>query len=96
VVPGELHRPDRGYFDVEKPKFALRQGPAWLKMDGVTGMLTGTPDATGRVEVTVTTTIDRKVRKLDDSVLVWGREKVLATNSERIGTATQKFIIEVQ
>ncbi len=85
-----------GYFDIEKPKFALDQGPAWLKIDEATGVLSGTPDATGKVEVTVTATIDRKVRKLDEKALVWGNEKVLATNTERVGTATQKFVIDVQ
>jgi hypothetical protein len=85
-----------GYFDIEKPKFALDQGPAWLKIDEATGMLSGTPDAAGRVEVTVAATIDRKVRKLDEKALVWGNEKVLATSTERVGTTTQKFIIGIQ
>jgi hypothetical protein len=85
-----------GYFDVEKPRFALDQGPAWLRIDEATGVLRGTPDATGRVEVTVTVTIDRKVRKLDEKALVWGNEKVLATSTERVGRATQRFVIDVQ
>lgn len=53
-------------------------------------------EATGKVEVTVTVTIDRKVRKLDEKALLWGHEKVLATNTERVGTATQKFVVDVQ
>ena len=85
-----------GYFDIEKPKFALEQGPAWLKIDHATGVLSGTPDAAGKVEVAVTATIDREVRKLDEKVLVWGNEKVLSTTTERVGTATQKFVIDVQ
>jgi hypothetical protein len=85
-----------GYFDIEKPKFALEQGPAWLELDEATGMLRGTPDATGKVEVTVTVTIDREVRKLDEKALVWGRENVLSTATERVGTDTQKFVIDVQ
>ncbi len=85
-----------GYFDIERPKFALEQGPAWLKIDAATGLLSGTPDAAGRVEVAVTATIDREVRKLDEKVLAWGNEKVLSTATERVGVATQKFIIEVQ
>jgi len=36
------------------------------------------------------------VRKLDEKALVWGREKVLATNTERVGTATRKFVIDVR
>jgi hypothetical protein len=85
-----------GYFDIEKPKFTLAQGPAWLKIDETTGILSGTPNAAGRVEVVVTATIDRQVRKLDEKALVWGRENVLSTATEHIGTATQKFVIEVQ
>jgi hypothetical protein len=85
-----------GYFDIEKPKFALIQGPNWLKIDEATGVLSGTPDAKGKVQVAVTTTIDRQVRKLDEKALVWGNEKVLATTTERVGTATQTFVIDVR
>jgi len=85
-----------GYFDIENPRFALTQGPAWLKIDEVTGVLSGTPDTKGKVQVAVTATIDRQVRKLDEKVLVWGNEKVLATTTERVGTATQTFVIDVQ
>ncbi|MGA2032055.1 MAG: Ig domain-containing protein [Thermoguttaceae bacterium] len=85
-----------GYFDVEKPRFALDQGPDWLKIDAATGVLHGTPDAAGKAQVAVTATIDRQVRKLDPKVLVWGNEKVLATSTERVGTTTQKFVIDVQ
>jgi hypothetical protein len=85
-----------GYFDIEKPKFALDQGPAWLKIDAATGMLRGTPDAAGKVQVAVTAVIDRKVRILDEKALVWGNEKVLATNTERVGTTSQEFVIDVR
>ena len=85
-----------GYFDIEKPKFTLAQGPAWLKIDEATGTLSGTPGAAGKVEVAVTAVIDREVRKLDEKVLAWGNEKVLSTTMERVGTATQKFVIDVQ
>ena len=85
-----------GYFDIEKPKFTLTRGPAWLKIDEATGVLSGIPDAAGKVGVAVTVTIDRQVRTLDEKALVWGREKVLSTTTERVGTATQKFAIDVQ
>jgi hypothetical protein len=85
-----------GYFDIEKPKFAIEQGPAWLKIEPATGMLSGTPDAAGKVEVAITATIDRQVRKLDEKALVWGNEKVLSTTTERVGAATQKFVIDVR
>jgi len=37
-----------------------------------------------------------EVRKLDEKALVWGREKVLSTATERVGAATQRFAIGVQ
>jgi hypothetical protein len=85
-----------GYFDIEKPHFALTQGPAWLKIDEATGVLSGTPDAPGKFEVTVTVTIDRQVRQLDEAILRWGNEKVLAVDAERVGMATQQFVIDVR
>jgi hypothetical protein len=83
------------YWDVEKPRFAIAQGPAWLKVDPATGMLSGTPDAAGTVDVAVAVTIDREVRKLDDGTLGWGVEKVVSTSTERVGSATRRFSIEV-
>jgi len=85
-----------GYFDIEKPRFSLGPGPGWLKIDPSTGVLSGTPDVAGKVEVAVTATIDREVRKLDEKVLAWGNEKVLSTTTERVGTARQKFVIDVR
>lgn len=85
-----------GYFDIEKPRFALERGPAWLTIDAATGLLSGTPDAPGKVEIVITATIDREVRKLDEKALIWGQEKVLGTSTERVGATTQKFLIAVQ
>lgn len=85
-----------GYFDIEQPRFAVERGPAWLKIDEKTGMLSGRPDMAGKAEVVVTARIEREVRKLDEKALVWGNEKVLSTTLERVGAATQKFIIDVQ
>jgi len=84
-----------GFWDIEKPKFAIEQGPAWLRIDPATGLLSGTPDAVGKVDVVVTVTIDQEVRKLDDSTLGWGIEKVVSTSTERVGSATRRFSIEV-
>jgi len=83
------------FWDIEKPKFAIKEGPAWLKIDPVTGLLFGTPDAAGKVDVVVTVTIDQEVRKLDDSRLGWGVEKVISTSTERVGSATRKYSIEI-
>jgi hypothetical protein len=83
------------FWDIEKPKFAIEQGQAWLKIDPATGLLSGTPDVAGKVDVAVTVTIDQEVRKLDDSRLGWGVEKVISTSTERVGSATRRFSIEV-
>ena len=85
-----------GYFDIEKPTFSLRRGPAWLRVDEATGLLSGTPDAPGKAEVEIAVTIDRQVRNLDEKTLAWGNEKVVSTNTDRVGTATQKFVIDVR
>ena len=59
-------------------------------------MLSGTPDVAGQVDVVLTTRIERNVRTLDEKTLTWGNEKVLSTSTERIGAATQHFVIVVQ
>lgn len=59
------------------------------------GLPSGTPDADGKVDVTVTVTIDQEVRKLDDGTLGWGSEKVISTSTERVGSATQQFQLTV-
>jgi len=83
------------FWDIEKPKFAIEEGPAWLKIDPATGMLSGTPDAAGKVDVAVTVTIDQEMRKLDDARLGWGIETVISTSIERVGSATRRYSIEV-
>jgi hypothetical protein len=83
------------YWDVEQPRFAVQQGPPWLKIDARTGLLSGVPDRPGKVSVLVTATIDRDIRNLDGRQLSWGVEKVLSTQTKRLGIATQKFAIDV-
>jgi hypothetical protein len=92
VVDGGL---TRSFWDIEHPVYVLEQGPRWLTIDGATGLLTGTPDAAGRADVAVTVTTDREVRKLDLRMLGWGQEKVVGTGTERMGSDTQRFTIEV-
>ncbi len=65
------------------------------KLEADTGSLSGTPDAAGKFEVEVTATIDPQVRELDEGVLGWGNEKLLSTSTERVGSASQRFVIEV-
>ena len=83
------------YWDIETPRFKVREGPAWLKIDPRTGLLSGFPDRSGKVPVVVTATIDREVRNLDARALSWGFEKPVSTATQRVGVATQKFTIEV-
>jgi hypothetical protein len=83
------------YWDVETPRFAMQEGPEWLKIDAATGTLSGVPDRPGKVAVVVSASIDREVRNLDARMLSWGLEKVLSTGAERVGVATQKFTIDV-
>ncbi|MBI4659291.1 MAG: putative Ig domain-containing protein [Verrucomicrobia bacterium] len=85
-----------GYFDIEQPKFAIERGPRWLTIDENTGLLSGTPRTPGKTEVVVTARILKEVRTLDEPTLRWGNEKVLSVATEQIGTATQKFVIDVQ
>ncbi|HXI50441.1 MAG TPA: hypothetical protein VNH84_03030, partial [Candidatus Saccharimonadales bacterium] len=85
-----------GYFDIEKPAFDLEQGPAWLKIDPATGMLSGTPDRGGRFDIVIAARIERNLRTLDENALSWGNEKVLSTSTERIAAATQHFVIVVE
>lgn len=88
-------RETMSFWDVEAPHFALQQGPPWLNLDERTGVLSGTPDASGSVPVAVTVTIDREVRTLDPQSLSWGIEKVVSTGTKRVGEATQQFTIRV-
>ena len=83
------------YWDVEAPRYALRRGPTWLRIDERTGVLSGVPERPGKAVVTVTATIDREVRKLDDRALSWGQEKTLSTGTQRVGAAAQTFTLEV-
>jgi hypothetical protein len=96
---GDLRsRTDRyvvSFWDVEHPVYALAQGPAWLKIDPTTGLLSGTPDAPGKADVVVTVTTDHEVRVLDERLAGWGQEKLVSTETERVGTDTQRFTIEV-
>ena len=82
------------YWDVEKPRFHLEQGPNWLSIDKSTGQLSGKSDGVGRSDVIVAVTLEREQRSLDLGLLQWGIEKSLGTRMESIGTAKQVFVIE--
>ena len=83
------------FWDIEKQRFAIEQGPAWLKIDPKTGVLAGKPDHAENAQVIVTATIDKEDRKLDAGLLSWGIEKTLSTSIKRTGVAKQRFTIEV-
>jgi hypothetical protein len=84
------------YWDIEKPRFSLQRGPAWLQIDQETGRLSGTPDAVGKSEVVVAVTLERELRRLDGESLKWGVEKVVDSGTESVGSAAQSFVIDVQ
>jgi hypothetical protein len=83
------------FWDIEKPRFVLVQGPAWLRIDENTGVLRGVPDAAGKMDVVVKVTLERPVRRLDEGRLSWGQELVKELAVETVGSATQRFRIAV-
>jgi acetyl esterase/lipase len=83
------------YWEVERPRFALVKGPKWLKIDEGSGLLRGVPDAAGNTDIVVKVTLERTVRKLDEGRLSWGLELVKEVVTEKVGSATQSFRIEV-
>jgi acetyl esterase/lipase len=83
------------FWDIEKPRFELAQGPAWLHIDEGTGVLRGTPDAAGTAKVVVKVTLERSVRRLDEGRLSWGQESVKEVVTEKVGSVTQRFRIAV-
>jgi hypothetical protein len=85
-----------GFWDVERLRYAIAQGPQWLTIDKATGLLSGTPDQAGTSEVVVSVSLEHEMRRLDGEALKWGIEKVLSSGTETVGKATQSFTIEVR
>jgi hypothetical protein len=83
------------FWDIEKPRFKIERGPAWLKIDEETGRLSGIPDTIGKTEVVLGVTLERDKRRLDGESLKWGVEKIVSTGTEEIGSTTQSFVIDV-
>jgi len=81
------------FWEVETPRFVLVRGPAWLRLDEKTGALTGMPDTEGVADVVVKVTLERTVRKLDDSQLSWGHELVKEVGTDVVGSVTHRFRI---
>jgi hypothetical protein len=83
------------FWDIEKPRFVLVQGPTWLRIDESSGLLRGVPDAAGNADVVVKVTLERSVRRLDEGRLSWGQELVKGVVADRVGSTTQRFRIAV-
>jgi hypothetical protein len=83
------------FWDVERLRFDILRGPRWLTIDSTTGLLSGTPDRSGRTEVVVSVTLERDMRGLDEEALKWGIEKVISSGTETVDRTTQSFVIEV-
>jgi hypothetical protein len=88
------------FWDVERPLFALRQGPAWLRIDERSGALAGVPDVPGAVEVVVAVTLERTgPRTAPADAKPWnlglGKDKAAGIVTERTGEATQRFTVSV-
>ena len=83
------------FWDVERLRFKIDSGPAWLSIDESTGLLSGTPDRIGQFEMAITATLERQQQRLDESALKWGIEKVIASGTLAVGSASQSFVIEV-
>jgi hypothetical protein len=88
-------RNSMGYWDIEQPTYKIEQGPAWLTIDAATGVLSGTPDAAGPVQVIVQASIDRDVPVVDEAVLAWGNYKATGTTKVHVGDSSQEFTIDV-
>jgi hypothetical protein len=93
VVEG---RETMNFWDIERPRFRLERGPEWLKVDEATGRLTGKPADGGPVDVVVSVTLERPLRRLNEDDLKWGREQVVSSGTEKVGSAQQKFVIDVE
>jgi hypothetical protein len=83
------------FWDVEKPRFMLVQGPTWLRIDESSGVLRGVPDAAGTTDVVVRVSLERSVRRLNEGRLSWGQELVKEVGTEQVGSVTQRFRIAV-
>jgi hypothetical protein len=83
------------FWDIEKPRHVLIQGPTWLRIDESTGVLRGVPDVAGNTDVVVKVTLERPRRRLDEGRLSWGQELVKEVVNEQVGSAMQRFRIAV-
>jgi hypothetical protein len=83
------------FWDVERLRFKIERGPAWLSIDEKTGLLSGTPDRAGQSEVVIATSLEREQQRLDEEALKWGIEKVVSSGTVMVGSAVQTYVIDV-
>jgi hypothetical protein len=83
------------FWDIERPSFLIRRGPAWLSIDRTSGVLSGLPANAGKAEVEIELTLESDRRSLDEDALKWGIEKVVASGTATVGTARLSFAIDV-
>jgi hypothetical protein len=83
------------FWELERPRFQIKEGPAWLSIDEATGLLSGTPDRPGESRVVVAVHLEQDDRRLDEGSLKWGIEKVVSSVTKTLGSANQSFVIAV-
>jgi hypothetical protein len=83
------------FWDMERPRFQIKEGPGWLAIDEASGVLSGTPDRVEEARVEVEVSLQRDDRRLDENALAWGVEKVVASGIRAIGRTSQRFVIDV-
>jgi hypothetical protein len=83
------------FWDVQQPRYFLLEGPAWLRIDEATGLVSGLPDSAGRFRVAVAAELLRNVEQLDLDALQWGSRRVTGVTLEKMGPAVQRFVLEV-
>ena len=84
------------FWDVQEAGYSLLEGPAWLRIDEATGLLSGKADAPGKYKVVVAARLQRKLEKLDLDALAWGLRRVTGEAFEEMGPSIQKFVLEAR
>jgi hypothetical protein len=85
-----------GFWDMERPRFQIKEGPGWLAINQASGVLSGVPGGAGASKVVVAVALERDDRQLDVSALAWGIEKVVTSETKTIGSTSQRFVIDVE
>ena len=84
-----------GFWDVERPRFAIQRGPGWLTIDEATGLLSGVPVRAGSTEVVVSMTLQPRRSPPGRGRPGRGIEKGRFRAPSPPASATQRFPIVV-